>query len=193
MSINRGISKEDAVYIQWNIKKESVRSDPRGHDGPPLHSLQRQKVPNRRILPDPGDQWQHSSPVAMTSRPSSPVLAGEVSKEGSLPDPGDQWQHTPPAKAAPPKAAPPQLHKPPRPSHIEKPISSRHRKPATYPNPHPLAQPSLTACIYKQTSNTVRAHRFPRPTPYRSGNPARERFTIKACKTFFWCIWSSFT
>ena len=63
--------------------------------------------------------------------------------------------------------------KPPRPSCIEKPISSQHREPATYPNPHPLAQPSLETCIYKQTSNTVRARRFPRPAPPRSASPLK--------------------
>ena len=42
----------------------SVRPDPGGHDRPPLLSLLLAgDVPNRRSLPDPGDQWQHTSPA----------------------------------------------------------------------------------------------------------------------------------
>ena len=82
--------------------------------------------------------------------------------------------------------------KPPHPSHIEKPISSRCHEPAAYPNPHLLAQPSLATCIYKQisTAGGGRADFLDLPrsgpgTPFgrepRSvGNPARECFTIKA-------------
>ena len=70
--------------------------------------------------------------------------------------------------------------KPPRPSRIEKPISSRRPGPAAYPNLHPLAQPSLATCIYKQISNVIQAPGFPPPFPFGSGNPTQECFAIKA-------------
>ena len=117
--------------------------------GPPLPPAG-EKVPNGRILPDPGDQWQHTSPVAMTSRRSSPPPRKSLTERSR-----DQWQHTSPLK-------------PPRPSRIERPISPRRtgnlsKTPSTKP-----CHPSQGAYINKLLTRQARG--LPRPAPFGSGN-----------------------
>ena len=138
------------------------RSDPGGHDGPPLLSL----LPARKSLTeDPprsqGPMTEHFA--GCHDKPPPPKSLTEGASQ--MPGTNDSTLR--------------QL-KPPHPSHIEKPISLRCHEPAAYPNPHSLAQPSLATCIYKQTSNVVPARGFPRPAPFGSGNPARDRLAIKA-------------
>ena len=67
--------------------------------------------------------------------------------------------------------------KPPHPSHEEGPVSPRRLGLATYPNPGPS---SLTIPRNKRikTTNTVWGA-LPLPASFGSGNPARERFSIK--------------
>lgn len=120
-------------------KGQNVRSDLGGHDGPPLLSPPTgEKVPNRRILPDPRDQLQHTSPL-----------------------------------------------KPPRPSRIERPTSPLTLQTGNLSNPHPLnlAIPAQRAYINKLLTRPWRPDFL--DLPVQVGSPTRERFAIKACKTFF--------
>ena len=102
---------------------------------------------------------------AMMGRPSSPSRRrGKSLMEGASQIPGanDSTLH--------------QL-KPPHPSHEEGPVSPRRLGLATYPNPGPS---SLTIPRNKRikTTNTVWGA-LPLPASFGSGNPARERFSIK--------------
>ena len=140
----------------------SCKVDPGGYDGPPLLSLPLAKKSVREDPPrSQGPMTAHFAGCHDEPPPPQSLMEGA----SQMPGTNDSTLR--------------QL-KPPRSSRIEKPISSRCHEPAAYPNLHPLAQPSLATCIYKQTSNAVWARRFPRPAPFGSGNPARERFAITA-------------
>ena len=139
-----------------------VRADPGGLDGPPLLSLPLAKKSLTEIPPrSQGPMTAHFAGCHEEPPPPQSLTEGA----SQMPGTNDSTLR--------------QL-KPPRSSHIEKPISSRCHEPAAYPNLHPLAQPSLAMCIYKQTSKAVPARGFPRPAPLGSGNHAREHFAIKA-------------
>ena len=141
---------------------ENVRSDARGHDGPPLLSL----PPARMSLTEDPPRSQGPMTAHFAGCHEEPPPPQSLTEGASqMPGTNDSTLR--------------QL-KPSRPSRIEKPISSPRHEPAAYPNLHPLAQPSLATCIYKQTSNAVPARGFPRPAPLGSGNHAREHFAIKA-------------
>ena len=134
---------------------ENVRSDARGHDGPPLLSLPPERM---SLTEDPprsqGPMTAHFAGCHDEPPPPQSLMEGA----SQMPGTNDSTLR--------------QL-KPPRSSRIEKPISSRCHEPAAYPNLHPLAQPSLAMCIYKQTSKAVQVGGFPGPAPFRSRNPAR--------------------
>ena len=146
-------------------QRDIVRLDPGGHDGPPLLFLPTARKSLKSLTEDP-------------PRSQGPMTAHFAGCHDELPPPQSLRE----GASQMPGTNDSTLRqvKPPRPRCIEKPISSQHHEPAAYPNPHPLAQPSLATCVYKQTSNAVWAHGFPRPAPFRSGNPAREHFAIKA-------------
>ena len=61
------------------------KAGPGGHDGPPLLSLPPVgDVPNGRSLPDPGDQWQHTSPAK-----AAPPQPRRRTYQPATPRPGD--------------------------------------------------------------------------------------------------------
>ena len=144
----------------------TVRSDVGGHGGLPLLSL----LPARMSLTEDPPRSQG---------PMTAHFAGcheEPPPPQSLTEGASQMPGTNDSTLC-------QL-KPSHPSHIEKPISSRCHEPAAYPNPHLLAQPSLTTGIYKKTSNASGHADFLHLPCLGPGTPTRNTSPLKPIKHF---------